>query len=79
MTLSVEKILRLPAVMEMTGLKRAAIYQAVAERRFPQPIALAVGSRARGWLTSEISAHLRERVAERDAPKRKPKRKRGRA
>jgi prophage regulatory protein len=71
------RILRLPAVIERVGLCRAAIYKAVAERRFPAPVALAPGCRAVGWLENEITAHLQRCVAER---KRKtPKRGRGRA
>jgi predicted DNA-binding transcriptional regulator AlpA len=68
------RILRLPAVMERAGLCRAAIYKAVAENRFPAPVALAPGCRARGWIESEITAHLERCVRARTKPK--PKRRR---
>jgi len=74
-----EKILRLPAVMEITQLGRSAIYKAVAEKRFPAPIALAPGCRATGWLESEIAAHQDRCKAlrrERKPPKRAAARRR---
>ena len=71
------RIMRLPAVIETVGLCRAAIYKAVAEKRFPAPVPLAPGCRAVGWLENEIVDHLKECAAQR---KRKaPKRGRGRA
>jgi prophage regulatory protein len=71
-----DRILRLPAVIELTGLGRSAIYQAIARGRFPRPVPLAPGNRARGWLASEIAAHQQRCVAERDAPPRSAKQRR---
>lgn len=68
MTASPEQILRLPEVMQITGLKHSAIYKAVADGRFPKPIKLAPGVRAVGWLASEIAAHQKRCVEERDVP-----------
>lgn len=53
-------ILRLPAVKARVGLSRSAIYLAVSRREFPQPVQL--GTRAVGWLESEIEEWIRERV-----------------
>ena len=53
-------ILRLPAVKTRVGLSRSAIYLAVSSAEFPRPVRL--GVRAVGWLESEISEWLRERV-----------------
>jgi predicted DNA-binding transcriptional regulator AlpA len=75
MLLSPQEILRLPAVMKITGLKAAGIYKAISEKRFPKPVPLLPGSRHVGWLSSEIAKHQQRCIAERD----KPKRKRGRA
>jgi prophage regulatory protein len=47
-----ERILRLPQVCKMTGLRRSFVYELQAEHRFPQSIKL--GARAVGWLESEI-------------------------
>lgn len=46
------RILRLPAVRNLTGLSRSSIYSYVALGDFPKPISL--GPRAVGWLDSEI-------------------------
>lgn len=47
------RFLRLPEVIQRTGLSRASIYARVAERRFPSPVPL--GAHAVGWVESEVS------------------------
>lgn len=59
MTMAVS-ILRLPAVKARVGLSKSAIYLAVSRGEFPRPVQL--GVRARGWVESEISKWIRERV-----------------
>ena len=46
------KILRLPEVVEITGLGRSTIYAKVARGDFPSPIKL--GQRAVGWIDSDV-------------------------
>lgn len=46
------RILRLPQVCEITGIKRSMIYQLEAEHRFPSRIK--IGARAVGWRQSDI-------------------------
>jgi len=75
--MSLQRILRLPAVMEITGLGRSAIFKAVAENRFPPPVPLAPGCRAVGWPESDIAAHQKQCIALRNKTKAKPKRSRG--
>jgi prophage regulatory protein len=53
-------ILRLPYVKSRTGLSRSTIYLRIAAGSFPKPISL--GSRAVGWLESEIDGWLTSRV-----------------
>ena len=36
------KLLRLPAVMEMTGISRSSVYRLVQENTFPKPVHVAV-------------------------------------
>jgi prophage regulatory protein len=36
------KLLRLPAVMEMTGLGRSTVYKLVQAKKFPEPVHVAV-------------------------------------
>jgi prophage regulatory protein len=62
------RVLRLPEVEVMTGLKHSAIYEAIEAGTFPPPIELTRA--ARGWIESEIDAWLDQRIrerAERDA------------
>jgi prophage regulatory protein len=58
------RILRRPDVEERTGLRRSAIYEAIAEGRFPAPIN--IGPKAVGWVESEIDSWVAERIAARD-------------
>ena len=50
------KILRLRAVLELTGLSRSSIYLQIARGTFPRQVSL--GARAVGWRESDISAWL---------------------
>ena len=56
------RFLRLPEVLERTGLSRSTIYVRLAEGRFPRPIPL--GARAVGWIESEVDEWIRERIEE---------------
>ncbi|WP_299791625.1 AlpA family transcriptional regulator [uncultured Shewanella sp.] len=58
------KILRLKEVITVTGLARSTIYEHIALKQFPKPLPL--GARAVGWLDSEISLWIEQRIAERD-------------
>jgi prophage regulatory protein len=62
---AVGNILRLPAVVRMTGLARSAIYRMEAAGQFPQRIKL--GLRAVGWIESEVQAWLAARANGRSA------------
>lgn len=55
-------ILRLPAVLNRTGLSRSTIYLRVSEGRFPKPVAL--GGRAVGWIEAEIDDWLDHQIEE---------------
>jgi prophage regulatory protein len=59
------KILRLPDVMDATGLKRSSIYAYVQKNAFPQPIRL--GERAVGWKSDEVDAWIEQRSEMRGA------------
>ncbi|SVD05061.1 uncharacterized protein METZ01_LOCUS357915 [marine metagenome] len=58
-----QHILRLPTVKAITGLSRSTIYLRMSEGSFPEKISL--GSRAVGWLASEIQQWLDERISSR--------------
>ena len=57
-----QMILRLPKVKAITGLSRSTIYLRMSEGKFPKHISL--GSRAVGWLESEISDWMEQRILE---------------
>lgn len=59
------KFLRLPAVVNATGLNRATIYEMVGRGDFPKPCK--IGARAIAWPESEIEAWAADRMAERKA------------
>jgi len=56
----VPKILRLPAVIDKTGLSRATIYLKISKKTFPSPISL--GERSVGWLESEVEAWIQHQI-----------------
>lgn len=56
-----DRILRLPAVIERVGLKKTAIYEQIDAGHFPKPIPLTVDGRAVGWRESQISRWIEER------------------
>jgi len=53
-------ILRRKAVETRTGLSRSTLYTYIRDGRFPAPVRL--GSRAVGWVASEVDAWLTARV-----------------
>ena len=55
-----KRILRLPAVKEMTGLSRSTIYLRISEGKFPRPISL--GGRAVGWIEEEIVSWIDRKI-----------------
>jgi prophage regulatory protein len=59
------RILRLPEVEAVTGKKRSAIYESVADGTFPAPVPL--GPRAVGWLENELIDWQQEQIAARAA------------
>jgi prophage regulatory protein len=60
-----EKTLRLPAVIDVTGLPESTIYERIRKGKFPKPLKLE--GRAVGWLETEIAAWQAARNAERIA------------
>lgn len=55
------KIIRLPAVMALTGLSRSSIYLRMSKGHFPKNISL--GERAMGWLEEEVNQWLEDKIA----------------
>lgn len=53
------QILRLPAVLERTGLGRSTLFAKIAANDFPRQIKL--GLRASGWIAEEVDAWIQQR------------------
>lgn len=56
----VQRIMRLPEVMHLTGYSRSSIYNFMAEGSFPQ--AKKLGPRAIGWNSHSVLAWIDERL-----------------
>ena len=54
------KILRLPIVLDRTGLSRSTVYQRVTEGSFPRPVSL--GARAVGWIETEVEEWIARQI-----------------
>jgi prophage regulatory protein len=54
------KILRLPSVLDRTGLSRSTVYLRVTEGRFPRPVSL--GARAVGWIETEVEEWISRQI-----------------
>jgi len=48
----IQQLLRLPAVLQATGLTRSTVYRLMAEHTFPAPVRLA--KRAVGWRHDDV-------------------------
>lgn len=59
------RILRLPEVMNYTGLARSTIYLRISEDNFPKPIPL--GGKAVGWLVREIDEWIERQMKSRES------------
>ncbi|MGE0115021.1 MAG: helix-turn-helix transcriptional regulator [Steroidobacteraceae bacterium] len=60
------QVIRLPRVLQMTGLCRSTIYQLEADEKFPKRVQLA--PRAVGWVEHEIQGWLAKRIEDRSRP-----------
>jgi len=56
------KVMRLPKVIETTGLTKTTIYKRIADKTFPAQISL--GHKAVGWLEADIQDWIQERIAQ---------------
>jgi prophage regulatory protein len=63
-----EKLLRLAAVVEITGMSRSSIYAAMANGNFPKSVT--IGARSVAWPSSVIAAWVKCKI---DGKQYKPK------
>ena len=57
------KLLRMPAVMEMTGLGQSTVYQLVREKKFPPPTRVAV-PKMTVWSSDVIEKWVQDQLSE---------------
>jgi len=57
-----ERLIRLPQVESLTGLRRAHIYALARKSKFPAP--LKIGARASAWRESLVLAWIQDRIRE---------------
>ena len=60
---SLPQLLRLPAVLQATGLARSTVYRMVAEHTFPAPVRLAKRAVGEGWSVRAVEEAIRDRQA----------------
>ena len=58
-----ERVIRLPEVIQTTGLSRSQIYKLQGEGRFPRCIKI---NGISGWVDSEVQAFIRKAIARRN-------------
>jgi len=57
------RMLRLPAVLDIVGIGKSAVYAEMSAGRFPKSIPIGPGGRARGWIDYEIYDHVEAQIA----------------
>lgn len=77
-----ERILRLPELLEVTGLSTSSVYRMMAEKKFPRPVRL--GRNSVGWRSTSVQEWVTSRpeveITERSVPppvRNRPARSRG--
>ncbi len=58
------RLLRLPEVCHLVGLRRSAIYDKISKGEFPAPVHLGPRSRAVAWPSNEIDDWIDSRISE---------------
>lgn len=53
-------VIRLPAVISLTGLSRSTIYNRIAQTNFPKPVSL--GGNSVGWIEEEVQSWLKSQI-----------------
>jgi prophage regulatory protein len=61
------RLIRLPTVLEKTGLCRSVVYDLMAKSAFPKPAKAYTGGRSNVWAEPEIDAYIEARLTEREA------------
>jgi prophage regulatory protein len=65
MSTTLPRLLRLPEVLKLTGLSKAALYRATAAGTFPKPVKLT--ERSSAWVAGEVETWILQRIESRSA------------
>ena len=60
------KLIRIKAVIELTGLSKSYIYDLSSRDLFPKKISLVPGGTSVAWVATEIQAWIESRIQQRD-------------
>ncbi|ASL93809.1 DNA-binding protein [Serratia marcescens] len=58
------RLIRLPDVLMITGLKRSTVYQKMKSDKFPKSVS--IGERSVAWVESEINGWVSNNISRRD-------------
>ncbi len=70
---TLHRIIRRRDLPQFVGLQRTQIDALIASGQFPRPIPLSDSGRAVGWLSEEVAAWQRDRLAKRQSQATDPK------
>ena len=59
------RIIRMPEVIDRTGLSKAQVYKLIKTHKFPQQVRLGTSTTV-GWPEHEVDEWVRQRIEERD-------------
>jgi prophage regulatory protein len=57
------RLVRLPIVLQRTGLSRSTLYQKIEAGKFPEQHPLGDGGRAVGWIEGDIDRWIEEQAS----------------
>lgn len=57
------QLIKLPDVIELTGLSSSSIYRLASQGEFPRPIKLTAGGRSSAWIADEVNQRVSDRIA----------------
>ena len=60
------RLIRLPEVIELTGLQKSEIYERAKAGRFPRQVLLGENTKAVAWVLDEVLDYVNELIAKRD-------------
>ena len=59
MTINHGRLMRLPEVLDITGVSKSSLYEMIRQARFPAPVGISV--RAVGWRSEDVDVWLKAR------------------